>query len=139
MKTSRRNFLKMTVGATAIAVTGAVNTKEADAAVDRTFSPDAVSMFYDSTKCIGCQSCVTECYKINFAQRANYVGNVIKFEDQSFIMKEDLIPKLAPQDEFNNEKPWLNVVTNDYRFRNVIQKYVDQDEKVHLIKHQCMH
>ncbi len=140
MKTSRRNFLKMSVGAaTAIGATASILPEEVFAADKREFSPDAVGMFYDSTKCIGCQACVISCYEINFVNRQSYIDNVIAPEDQNFIEREDLIPKLAPEDQFNPERPWLNVQTNDYRFRNIIQKYVDPEDNVHFIKHQCMH
>ncbi len=140
MKTSRREFIK--VGTAAVLSAGAVTTvgvKDAEAAAKREFSPEAVGMFYDSTKCIGCQACVISCYEINFLNRESYINNVIAPEDQNFIVREDLIPKLAPGDQFNPDRPWLNVETNDYRFRNIIQKYVDPEDNVHFIKHQCMH
>jgi len=140
MKTSRRNFLKMSVGAAAvIGATASLPDKDLYAADKREFSPDATGMLYDSTKCIGCQACVASCYDINFAERKKYIDKVIPFADQSFIEREDLIPKLAPEDQFNPERPWLNVEVNDYRFRNVIQKYIDTDNNTHFIKHQCMH
>lgn len=140
MKTTRRDFFKLaatTVGA--VGVSGVISTNAEASSGNRPFPAESVSMLYDSTKCVGCQACVSACYRVNFLDRSYYIDQVIPYKDQNFIMKEDLIPKLAPQDEFNPERPWLNVVTNDYRFRNVIQKYKDENGKDHFIKHQCMH
>ncbi len=140
MKTNRRDFLKLAaLGAAGAGTAGALTAEAEASSAPAEFGPDVMAKFYDSTKCIGCQSCVVACYNTNFRDRAKYVDEYLPPEEQNFIEKEDLLPKLAPQDEFTPDKPWLNVVTNDYRFRTVIQKYVDENGKPHFIKHNCMH
>lgn len=140
MKTTRRNFLKIAAGATALGSAGVAISQNADAATaDAGFGPDVMAKFYDSTLCIGCQSCVVACYRTNFAERAQYVDKYLPPEEQNFIEREDLIPKTSKEDEVTPEFPWLKVVTTDYRLRTVIQKYVDENNKPHFIKHNCMH
>ena len=139
MKTNRRDFIKLTaIGAAGAGAIGALAT-DANAAAPTEFGPDVMAKMYDSTKCIGCQSCVVACYNTNFVEKAKYVAEYLPPEEQNFIEKEDLLPKLAPEDEFTPEKPWLNAVTTDYRLRTVIQKYVDENGKPHFMKHNCMH
>lgn len=141
MKTSRRDFLKIAAGATAAGAAGAGLVKAAEASVssEEAFAPDVMAKFYDSSLCIGCQSCVYACYRTNFAERAEYVDRYLPPEEQNFIQREDLIPKVTPEDEPSPEYPWLKVVTTDYRLRTVIQKYEDENKKAHFIKHNCMH
>lgn len=141
MKTSRREFLKIAAGTAALgAVSGAVVTDaKASAKPDDGFGPDVMAKFYDSTLCIGCQSCVVACYNVNFARRADYVDQYLPPSEQNFIEREDLIPKVAPEDEPTPESPWLKTVTLDYRLRTIIQMYTDENGKNHFIKHNCMH
>lgn len=140
MKTTRRNFLKIAAGATALGAADLTISKEANAiTADNVYGPDVMAKFYDSTLCIGCQSCVVACYRTNFAERAQYVDRYLPPEEQNFIEREDLIPKTAPEDEVTPERPWLRVVSNDYRLRTVIQQHVDENDKSHFIKHNCMH
>ena len=140
MNTNRRDFLKLAALGAAGAGAGVALSSEAEAsAAPAGFGPDVMAKLYDSTKCIGCQSCVVACYNVNFKERADYVAKYLPPEEQNFIEKEDLLPKVAPEDEFKPEKPWLNVVTNDYRLRTVIQKHVDENGKPHFVKHNCMH
>lgn len=140
MNTTRRNFLKVAAGAAAIGATcGGAVVNEAHAAHAPEFGPDTVTKLYDSTLCVGCQSCVSACYRVNFLERAEYVGRYNPEAEQNFIEREDLIPKLSDYDEFSPNRPWLNVVTLDYRVRTVIQKYVDDANDTHFIKRNCMH
>lgn len=139
MKTSRRDFLKIAAGVTAAGATGAVVVEKAEAATKGEFGPDVMAKFYDSTLCIGCQSCVVACYRVNFAERQGYVERYLPLDEQNFIEREDLIPKVDPDDEPTAEAPWLKVVTNDYRLRTVIQRYIDDNKKSHFIKRNCMH
>lgn len=62
MDFSRRDALKLIVGAGGTAVATACTPSEAKAAVAR---PDAVGMLYDSTKCIGCKACMVACNEAN--------------------------------------------------------------------------
>ena len=139
MKTNRRDFLKLAaMGATGACATGAL-VAESEAAAPKEVSPNTMAKFYDSTKCIGCQSCVVACYNTNFVNKSKYVSEYLPVEEQNFIQKEDLLPKLAPEDEFTPESPWLNTEITDYRFRTVIQKYVDDKGTPNFIKRNCMH
>ncbi len=140
MKTTRRNFLKVAAGATAVgAACGGIAVPEVQAAAERSFGPDTVTKMYDSTLCVGCQACVVACYRTNFAERASFVEKYLPASEQNFIEREDLIPKLTEGDEYDPNRPWLNVTTLDYRLRTVIQKFVDGDKKTHFIKKNCMH
>ncbi len=60
MKIGRRTLLKGAAAAGTAAAAG-----RAGARVRRTASPDAVGMLYDSTRCIGCRTCVTRCKEAN--------------------------------------------------------------------------
>ncbi|MDE7168570.1 MAG: hydrogenase 2 operon protein HybA [Mucispirillum sp.] len=136
MKASRRDFFKIAAGG--VAAAGIIAPSEAKASSeDEDFAPGTMVKMYDSTKCIGCQSCVVACYEANFINRPeNYI---VPKEERNFIENEDVIPKLSPEDEFNPQAPWLNVVGLDYRFRTVIQKYVDENGNANFIKRNCMH
>ena len=137
MKTNRRDFLKLSAGALLGAGAVSVLPSEAEAAHKDEFAPGTMAKLYDSTKCIACQTCVVACHETNFLFREkNYK---VPKEERNFIEREDVIPKFSEEDEFSTDKPWMNVVGLDYRYRTVIQKHVDDNEKVHFIKHNCMH
>ncbi|PIE42706.1 MAG: hydrogenase 2 protein HybA [Gammaproteobacteria bacterium] len=63
----RRKFLKLLATSSALAV----STDITPAAARHNLQPlpDAVGFLYDSTLCIGCQSCVTRCQQVNNLQR----------------------------------------------------------------------
>ncbi len=63
----RRKFLKLAVASSAAAV--ATDIAPAKARHNKEPLPDAVGFLYDSTLCIGCQSCVTKCQQVNNLQR----------------------------------------------------------------------
>lgn len=141
MKTNRRDFLKITAGAVTAGAVVAPNVAVASIAENEDFPEGTMAKMYDSTLCIGCQSCVVACYETNFVNRPE-TYNVPK-ADRNFIEREDVIPKLSDADKFNPERPWLYVKGLDYRFRTVIQKYSDKgdeyDPHPHFIKRNCMH
>jgi len=55
----RRNFLKLAASGAVIA------TAPAEARLPHEPPPEAVGMLYDSTLCVGCQSCVVKCKQVN--------------------------------------------------------------------------
>jgi Fe-S-cluster-containing dehydrogenase component len=61
MSLTRRNFLKAAAAGTAACGVGA----PAAARENRTVSPDALGLLYDSTLCIGCKACVKGCKDAN--------------------------------------------------------------------------
>ncbi len=62
MSLTRRDALKLMVGAGGAAVATACTPRKAEAATAR---PDAVGMLYDATLCIGCKSCMVACNEAN--------------------------------------------------------------------------
>ena len=107
MSAGRRSFLKGLLGAgaavaTAASPVGADERREAPA--------DAVGLLYDTTKCIGCKTCVLACKEAN-----------------------DLPPD-------NREDPLHDAPTalND-RTKNIIKLYTDEEGRVSYFKAQCMH
>jgi Fe-S-cluster-containing dehydrogenase component len=107
MSADRRSFLKSLLGAgaavaTAASPVGADERREAPA--------DAVGLLYDTTKCIGCKTCVVACKEAN-----------------------DLPPD-------NREDPLHDAPTalND-RTKNIIKLYTDDEGRVSYFKQQCMH
>ncbi|WP_022851985.1 hydrogenase 2 operon protein HybA [Limisalsivibrio acetivorans] len=72
-----------------------------------------VGMFYDATKCVGCKACVAACKRVN---------------------DMDAVP--APNDE---DRLWDAPGKLDYRTRNIIQLYKEDEETWSYVKHQCMH
>lgn len=136
MKTNRREFLKLTAGAVTAGSLAAIPVEsEASEAAD--YAPGTMVKMYDSTLCIGCQSCVVACYETNFLNRAKNFR--VPENERNFIEREDLIPKLSPEDEFSPDYPWLRTDYLDYRLRTVILGYQDEQEKTHFIKRNCMH
>ncbi len=63
----RRKFLKLLAASSAAAVS--TDIQPADARHNKEPLPNAVGFLYDSTLCIGCQSCVTKCQQLNNMQR----------------------------------------------------------------------
>lgn len=150
MKTNRRDFLKLTAGAITAGAVAAPGLASAGIAENEDFPEGTMVKMYDSTLCIGCQSCVVACYETNFINKPQTFNK--PREDWHFINEEDVIPKLAKEDEFDPQRPWLYVKGLDYRFRTVIQKYSEKDDAVvglnegdnfdehpHFIKRNCMH
>jgi Fe-S-cluster-containing dehydrogenase component len=144
MNKTRREILKLAGVAGVVGVTGGgisvVHAQTTEAAPAKAISTDGVvGMLYDATLCVGCQVCVRSCYETNFLNRSYYVDQVIPPEEQSAILKEDLKPVIAPKDQQDPSDPKIYSYANDYRFRNVIQKYVDAENGFHFVKRQCMH
>lgn len=139
MKTNRRDFLKVAAGsvATVGAVTLSPSYSLASSDEGSPFPKDTMVKFYDSTVCVGCQACVVACYETNFLNREDTL-NIPKAE-RNFIENVDVIPVLAEEDKFNENAPWIRINGLDYRLRTIIRKHVDENEKVHFIKQNCMH
>ena len=64
MGISRRDALKVMVGAGGATLAAAATPGRADAAAV-VARPDAVAMLYDATRCIGCKACMVACSKAN--------------------------------------------------------------------------
>ena len=138
MKTNRRDFFKLTAGAVAAAGGLAVSSNaEASTDANQDYAPGTMAKMYDSTLCIGCQTCVVACYTTNFLEREKNFH--VPEAERNFIEREDLIPKLSKEDEFNPDHPWLKADYLDYRLRTVILAYQDEKEHTHFIKRNCMH
>jgi formate dehydrogenase iron-sulfur subunit len=107
MSAGRRSFLKGLLGAGA-AVASAASPVWAEER--REAPPDAVGLLYDTTKCIGCKTCVVACKEAN-----------------------DLPPD-------NRDDPLHDAPTalND-RTKNIIKLYTDDEGRVSYFKQQCMH
>ena len=107
MSAGRRSFLKSLLGAGAAVATAAT---PVGADERREAPPDAVGLLYDTTKCIGCKTCVVACKEAN-----------------------DLPPD-------NREDPLHDAPTalND-RTKNIIKLYTDDEGRVSYFKQQCMH
>ena len=111
MGISRRAALKAMAAATAGTVATAVGTPKAKAAVVAA-PPDAVGMLYDSTKCIGCKSCMVACNEAN-----------------------DLPPDTALSGGL-----WQMPLDLNERTKNIIKLYQDPNDGSHaFVKRQCMH
>lgn len=61
MSMNRRDFIKLTGGATALCTTATT----VDARANKEPSPDAIGMLYDATICIGCKACMVACKDAN--------------------------------------------------------------------------
>ena len=66
---NRRHFFKVASGGLLLA--GVAPTVRADS-LPPTAPPNALGMLFDSTLCVGCQSCVTKCQQINNPGQADY-------------------------------------------------------------------
>jgi Fe-S-cluster-containing dehydrogenase component len=104
VKISRRGMLKGVAAAGAAAAAG-----RAGARARRTLPPDAVGMLYDSTRCIGCRTCVVKCKEANG------------------------LPPSRTQDGLYDASPDLDGTT-----KNVIKLAVAGDRTA-FMKAQCMH
>jgi Fe-S-cluster-containing dehydrogenase component len=106
----RRKFLKGLAASGAAATLGAV---EAHGAEERQQAPpDAVGMLYDTTKCIGCKTCMVACSEAN-----------------------DLPVDTADYGEGLYDAP---LALND-RTKNIIKLYKDESGRMSYMKQQCMH
>ena len=112
MSLSRRDLLKLTgrgslaVAAGAVATTAASGSSETPKA-----RPDAVSMLYDTTVCIGCKACVGACTIAN-----------------------GLVPDTSLSGGLWQMPLDLNAST-----KNIIQLYKDDKGTTSFVKRQCMH
>ncbi|MBZ0269209.1 hydrogenase 2 operon protein HybA, partial [bacterium] len=108
MASSRRTFLKTVAGAGA----GAMAAAAPAAAEERREAPaDAVGMLYDTTKCIGCKTCVVACHEANDLPPDNRTAADGLYD--------------AP-DRLND------------RTKNIIKLYKEGD-RLSYMKSQCMH
>ncbi|PLX69409.1 MAG: hydrogenase [Denitrovibrio sp.] len=82
-------------------------------AQDLKANDEAVGMLYDSTLCVGCKACVTRCKQVN-----------------------DMAAVDAPND---GDRIWDSPVDLDYRTRNIIKLYKEDEKYFAYVKHQCMH
>ncbi len=74
--------------------------------------PDAIGMLYDTTKCIGCKACVSECSRIN---------------------------GLEPDTEMSGGV-WAMPMGLDVHTKNIIKLYESDDgQEWSFVKRQCMH
>ncbi len=141
MNTSRRDFLKVAAGSVAAAGALSISPSNALASDEHApFAKDTMVKFYDSTVCIGCQTCVVACYETNFLHREDNLHK--PKEDRNFIERNDVIPVLAEKDMFDPATPWIKYNGLDYRLRTIIKKYVDENDETqhaHFIKQNCMH
>jgi len=109
MDKARRSFLKglACAGASAVAAAAPLGTSEASEA--RHAPDDAVGMLYDTTRCIGCKTCVVACHEAN-----------------------DL-----PPDNRDNPLHDMPQALND-RTKNIIKLFKEEGRRSYM-KQQCMH
>jgi Fe-S-cluster-containing dehydrogenase component len=109
MDKARRSFLKglACAGASAVAAAAPLGTSEASEA--RPAPDDAVGMLYDTTRCIGCKTCVVACHEAN-----------------------DL-----PPDDRDNPLHDMPQALND-RTKNIIKLFKEEGRRSYM-KQQCMH
>ena len=111
MDLSRRDALKVMVAASgaAVATVTAPGTADAAAVVAH---PDAVGMLYDSTRCIGCKSCMVACNEANH----------------------------LPPDTALSGGLWQMPLDLNAQTKNIIKLYQDPKTGEHaFVKRQCMH
>ncbi len=106
MDRSRRSFLK---GLACAGATAAASAAPAAASEPRKAPDDAVGMLYDTTRCIGCKTCVVACHEAN-----------------------DL-----PPDDRGNGLHDAPQALND-RTKNIIKLFKDEHQRSYM-KQQCMH
>jgi formate dehydrogenase beta subunit len=117
MGITRRSALKAMAAAAAGAVATAVAPKKSRASAGGTrvnvaAPPDAVGMLYDSTKCIGCKSCMVACNEANG----------------------------LPPDTSLSGGLWQMPLDLNAKTKNIIKVYEDPDDGSHaFVKRQCMH
>jgi len=109
MKKTRRDFIK------SAAVGGAFVAApfSLHASEELKASENAVGMLYDSTLCVGCKACVTRCKQVN-----------------------DMAAVASPNDK---DRLWDSPDDLDYRTRNIIKLYKEDDKHFAYVKQQCMH
>jgi Fe-S-cluster-containing dehydrogenase component len=106
MDRTRRSFLK---GLACVGATAAATAVPAVAGEKREAPADAVGMLYDTTRCIGCKTCVVACHEAN-----------------------DL-----PPDDRGNGLHDAPQALND-RTKNIIKLYKEEGRRSY-VKQQCMH
>lgn len=119
MAVTRRNFLKGTAAGGAVAACAATTTAPAEARENRTISPKAVGLLYDSTLCVGCKACMVACRQAN-----------------------DTKPEFSTED-----KMWDTPVDTSGKTITVIKQYVDgtgehkdqEKDGYAFIKRSCLH
>jgi Fe-S-cluster-containing dehydrogenase component len=110
METDRRSLLK---GLASVATLTLIPNTAAEARERRIAPDDAVGLLYDTTRCIGCKTCVVACKEANGTE-----ADVDGYGDGLYDAPEGL---------------------NEYT-KNVIQLYRDDDGKQYsYVKKQCMH
>lgn len=111
METDRRSLLSTLGKGLAAAATMTVVSTPAMARARKTIASDAVGLLYDSTKCVGCQTCTVACKKANNlpADTTGFGGGLY---DAPLSLNE--------------------------RTKSVIQLYKD-DQQHAFVKKQCMH
>jgi len=111
MSLSRRDALKVLVGAGGAAVATVTTARPAHAAAVEA-RPDAVAMLYDTTRCIGCKACMVACAKAN---------------------------NLAPDPGWSQGLYQAPVDLNG-KTKNIIKLYQEPGAKAYsFVKRQCMH
>jgi len=96
MSVTRRDLLKIgTLGGAAVAVGGAIGSP----AQEHVPTPprDAVGMLYDSTKCIGCKSCVVACADANALQPDTRVDSLHQAPNDLNSFTKDIIKLYKPK------------------------------------------
>ena len=107
MNRNRRSFL---TGLACVGATAAASAAPAVASDKREAPADAVGMLYDTTKCIGCKTCVVACKESN---------------------------EMRPDTRLS-ELHDAPLALND-RTKNIIKLYKDDDGRRSYMKQQCMH
>jgi len=110
MKKTRRDFLKSAALGGAILATPAL--VHADP-TDIKANDEAVGMLYDSTLCVGCKACVTRCKQVN---------------DMAAVPSKN-----------DSDRLWDSPDDLDYRTRNIIKLYKEEEGYFAYVKYQCMH
>lgn len=127
-KVSRRDFLKMTAGTTALLASGLAPAKAEAAAV---LPPEAVGILYDATLCIGCKACMVKCKEYN-----SQPGGALYQEGRGIPYE---LPPTAPIWDAPTalSDKTVNLITA-YRHGSGLNK--DQaEEGFSFAKHHCMH
>ncbi|RMF73359.1 MAG: hydrogenase 2 operon protein HybA [Acidobacteria bacterium] len=108
MSVDRRTALRLiAAGGAAATTTGAVRGDEAPAP-----PPDAVGLLYDTTKCIGCKTCVVACHEAN---------------------------ELPPETREWGDGLYDAPTKLGSRTKNIIKLYRDDQGRESYMKEQCMH
>ncbi|MEI7107163.1 hydrogenase 2 operon protein HybA [Pectobacterium versatile] len=119
----RRNFLKL---ATSGVMMASIAPPALAKAENKPPIPNSLGMLYDSTLCVGCQACVSQCQRINHSDAAPH-GETYAYAGTDAIWS-------------NNDKlsPYTNNIIQVWR--NGSGEHKDQTENGYAyIKKQCMH